>query len=320
MASLDESQFQDYGDNAIPLVELSAQLLACCQSLYKEAWPVLYGENSLKVVCQSSPPHYHTCYILGAGIELLCNADDMPADDYDLLSLARQKTDNIDSTKRLVVHWEGLSKVQNIELSIGHSLQEEIFIASRVLHKLVLNKHVLLKLLPKNIDWDMEDELQVDFRSWENYCLKGCRIFRCRSIRFEGNRSDVSELTREIEGHSDPPEDLFAMWRKADDFVLDMPRWSNEDEASALQLLAGFGDHRDNARMAVQQYHVSDARKYIRMFFKQAHDWTNAWAERETIRARKRYEADLSKVEDDTIMYSGWIQEVSDELDVSMTG
>jgi len=188
-------------DDTTPIIELSAQLLACCQALHNQAWPVLYGENTLRIVCQSVPPHYHSCYVLDAGIEIPCVARDMPAEDYDLFSLAHLYASDCQLTRRFVENYAGLSRVQNIELSVGHSLAEEIYVACRVLHKLVRNKNVVFKLLAKTTGLNLEDHLELEaFRRRETFRLKACRIFRCRAIRFEGNMSDVSDLIKNIEG------------------------------------------------------------------------------------------------------------------------
>lgn len=283
--------------DTVPIVELSAQLLATCQSVYKQAWPVLYGDNTLRVICQSVSPHYHSCYVLGAGIELHCSADDMPAEGYDLLSLARRCANDDWLTRRFAKHYGGLSKIQNIELSVGHSLTEEIFIACRAVWELVQRKNVMLKLLPKNTGFNLEDARDLDaFQCSEAYRLKACRIFRCRSIRFDGNKSDVSALIREIEANTHPPRDIFPMWKQANNYVKEMPRIDNTDIELAPYLPdASFSDHGDKARAAVQAYDSQDASEHIVIFLNQASKWTKAWAERAARRGEERYQIQLAK-------------------------
>lgn len=311
----------DPGSSDDPIIELSAQLLACCQSLHKQAWPILYGENILRIVCQSASL-YHSCYILGSGIQLHCNADDMPADDYDLISLMRRTTDISRNTQRLLAHWNGLSKIKHIHLTIGHALRDEIFVACRAVHRLLRNKNVLIRLLPKHTRFDLEDDRDLEaFRCSEAYRLKGCRILRSRTIRFEGNMSDLSDLVREIEGSTEPPKDIFPMWKKANEYIRSMPLPDDSDPSLRPYLLdTSFEVHRHQARVAIDTYDVFNAQKYIVMLLKQALDWTKKWAEHEAVEARRRQEIMLAVVEESKKTFAESAEAVSSALERSMGG
>lgn len=316
---VEQSQSPDIANDAIPIVELSAQLLATCQSLYDEAWPILYGENTLRIVCQSVSPHYHSCYVLGAGIELYCNADDMPAEGYNLLSLARPHVDSCQLTDRFVKHYDGLSRVRNVELTVGHSLAEEIFIACRAIHPLVQGKNVLFKLLPKLTRTFLDNYDAAAVQCLDSYRLKGCRIFRCRSISFDGNKSDVSALVREIEGNTDPPKDMFPLWREAEDYMMAMPS-VDENEVDLPPHLQGmsFDHNRRMAKNAIQAYDVYHAQEYIVDSVSQATELIKIWTDCQSARTKERYAAELADLEDRGKSISASLEALSSVLDYSM--
>jgi len=296
---IEDSPNPDTADGHVPVVELSAQLLATCQLLHDEAWPILYGENTLRIVCQSVLPHYHSCYVLGAGIELHCNADDMPAGDYNLLSLSQPHVRSCHLTDRFVRYYDGLSRVQNVELVVGHSLAEELFIACRAIHPLVRGKNVLIKLLPKSTRSLLENYEASAIQCLESYRLKGCRIFRCRSIEFEGNKSDVSALVGEIEGSTDPPRDMFPLWQEAEEYIMAMPP-VDESEVNLPSHLQGtsFAYNRSMAKNAVQAYDVYNAQEYIMDSVNQASELIEIWKESQSARTRERYKIELAGLEE----------------------
>ena len=269
-----------------PMVYLSAQSLACCQSMYQEAWSVLYGENTLSIVCTSKIPHYHTCYVLATGIPLHCAPEDMSVDNYDLLSLAQQRTDQTDNDNRFVRYYDSIAQVQNIDLRIaysarsGISMYEDIFVACRAIRKLVRDKHVSLMLLPKydghglSSDHDLEDRFRR--LELEAHSLKGCRIFRCRSLTFLKNKSDASDLVREVEGNTKPPEDIFATWKTATDLIIGLPRVDRH----GVQLLPdGAMKSIDIARGMTLTYDVCNAYEHIARALEQASLWTKRWVD-----------------------------------------
>ncbi|KAK5079573.1 hypothetical protein LTR70_009301 [Exophiala xenobiotica] len=267
----------------------------------------------------SVSPHYHSCYVLGAGIELYCNADDMPAEGYDLLSLARPHADSCYLIDRFVKYYDGLSRVQNVELTVGHSLAEEIFIASRAIHLLVQGKNVLFKLLPKFTRTFLDNYDAAAIQCLESYRLKGCRIFRCRSICFEGNKSDVSALVREVEGDTDPPQDMFPLWREAEDYMVAMPA-VDENEVDLPPHLQGmsFDHNRRMAKNAVQAYDVYNAQEYIVDSVSQASELIRIWTDCQSARTKERYKTELTDLEERGKSISASLEALSSVPDYSM--
>jgi len=189
-------------------IELSAQLLLCCQQLHSEGHQILYGENTLYIHFEwrnRIRPNLFYCDILGATTEIpekmeyLNGFDDSlryQADDY-----ARNgdcSYDDRDSARQLAKMLPTIEKFQHFLDYLEVFDQEHLSIGCRVLQQLLFEKDVVFVF---------NDEAKVQW-------LKSCLLLRCRSARFTRFQAqDTQDLVHTITS-AKVVGDTFLAWKK----------------------------------------------------------------------------------------------------------
>jgi len=201
-------------------LQLSAQLLGCCQALYHEAYSVLYDENQLSI--RVFGPGYPHCKILDVSIELPDVYEKWFIDDPSLLELYEtrfsHKPPYNDSKSLLEEPLTVAERFSHVRLTIdctengyNNVVRSEILTVCRSLRHFLLRKHVTIVTLQGN----KPDVLLANLRRMlpARKLLSGCRYLRCQSVTFEGFATqDTSELVQLITG-DEHVYDVFGMQR-----------------------------------------------------------------------------------------------------------
>ncbi|KAK5089657.1 hypothetical protein LTR70_006534 [Exophiala xenobiotica] len=200
-------------------LQLSAQLLGCCQALYHEAYSVLYDENQLSIGVFAPGRH---CEILDVSIELPDIYERWFVDDSSLLEVYETRSSHKlrynDSKSLLEEPLTVAEKFSHVRLTIhcdedgyNNVVRGDILTACRSLRHFLLKKHMTIVTLQGN----KPGVLLANVRGMlpARKLLSGCRYLRCRSVTFEGFATqDTSELMQLITGDQ-YVYDVFGMQR-----------------------------------------------------------------------------------------------------------
>ncbi|KAK5956587.1 hypothetical protein OHC33_002073 [Knufia fluminis] len=223
----------------------------------------------------------------------------MPARNYGLESFARRA--RTWEALRFATYFTGISKIQNIDVSITTQFGTSVFVACRVLKGLLRNKNVTFTLIA-----DLDEELDSqEFKRKEARCLRGCRSLRCKSINFLGTKTDTSALVEEITSNRETPADMLPIWKQTYfEYFVQLPDIDGaeitpiyppemeslypEDEAWADPFLS-----------AVFQHDTEGARQCASLLLEQAADWIEEWEESRAAAAEKKHAQALAAIRED---------------------
>jgi len=235
----------DIDQNYLVNIQLSAQLLQCCQTLYGEAHSVLYDENQLSVRAFTSGYQDFSCVVFDSTIYLPdiynSNFEDEPCAmdqrivsnyDEDIHNPPYQPTPEMPlliaerfSHLRLTIHTD----------SSANDTTREIFSVCRLLRQFLDKKHVTLAALE---GCDPGRVIMETAKFTISELLRGCRYLRCQSINFHGVAlQETTELVKMITCDK-PVHDVFEMQRALPPLVEQMSTWKEDEEL----LQAVYGD------------------------------------------------------------------------------
>lgn len=140
---------------------LSAQVLACCQQLYRECEPILYEENTISIFCLSVKCDHFYFYQLCFALDREWLLPDR-ATEADMATLVETTSYRI------------LSRFQTYHLFMNVHFTQEVRIFRLLLATTLLNKKVTFEV-------DKSDHIPIDER-W----LSSLGNIRCESVHFEG--------------------------------------------------------------------------------------------------------------------------------------
>jgi len=202
------------GEDSQHNIQLSAQLLRCCQALYNEAYSILYEENQLSITVSDSRWPY--CNILDVSIGLPHDREYWFMNDSSLLDQCEMC-----SIRRLPIGVPKLeepltaaAKISHVRLTIlcdggiieDNTTRSLVLTACRSLRRFLVKKRPTLVILKKHEPLgSIAGTLPV------RKLLSGSKYLRCQSITFEGFAShDTSELAQLITG-DEPVYDVLGM-------------------------------------------------------------------------------------------------------------
>lgn len=174
-----------------PNVQLSSQLLRCCQSLHIDGERILYGGNTLGIICDNFWNHEngeerlgHCCF-LDTAIELPSHSIDVPRSSFDLLSWTETSSTapgarppaydlSLIDTDR----YAAALRFTKLEVDMTLREPEAVFLACRLLKDLVNDKQVTLT--SPVIVWDEVKECAqvaaLPFMYWRCHSITFCKI------------------------------------------------------------------------------------------------------------------------------------------------
>lgn len=181
-------------------LDLSPQILPCCQQLYEEARPILYQENTLAILHGSEG----NCYVLDFGIDFT-DYDWSQADEItDLMSLAEYMLLTKSEPKfyrgelqRLLRNRSILHEFQKLDITLYGYERGSIFNAVRMLRNLVTGKQVTVRFTP--------------FRDAQDFDVNvlGClKLWRCKSISVYGVAGENVQNVLDVITETSTPLDL----------------------------------------------------------------------------------------------------------------
>ena len=279
---------RDYGDADRSVVELSTQMLACCQVLQREASPILYEENTLGIeYSRSRSPycrHFHVLDVLG---RLATRPEELPTgSEVDHLeSLIDAWTSSRASWPelyRLRKFYQAVKNIRKIQLTVEYKDSTDMFMACKFFKALLLDKDVVF--IPKDKS-NGSGPSELD-------CIKSSRMLRCRSITFASSLN-LSWLVDGITGVQ-PFQDLFPTWIKLRRVIIDLP------EVNGVHFFAV--KHRegdtiiDDLRNAVMHADVTRAEQHITVLTDQLATWNVTAFEHEVAKARQQYEGRIARL------------------------
>ncbi len=279
---------------------ISAQVVATCQLLHKEASSILYGQNTLRLAfLYKGSDAVLTCLVMGTYVTLVDDPAALPTENYDLLSFAQKNPDSTQFKK----YYAALSRIQNVRVEGSFFSEDAVFTTCKVLQPLLQGKNVIFAT-KVNYPQNLKDG---DVDMWQRTCLRSCHILRCREITFEGCKSDCSSLVQEITTSKDPSKDLFTLWKKMHDCV------------SVLGCIGGepFDDHPDRAeqlrtmRHAVYGGDAPTVHDCVAKLLKQAAAWEQRWASQETAEAKAQHDREIEMNEANVARVSDLLIEAS---------
>lgn len=177
-------------------LELSSQLLRTCQQLYEEGRHVLYNENVLCVEYRPDTVDWLTgstgtdiCCVLGQHLNLPYRPFGLPCRISSFFEYARER-DKVSERPSPVWHtmklpnyslaqiYPALVAFRHITLEVRNPSKNRVFIACRVLHDLLVGKHVTMAFLETRSSRRSSEPTERDM----GY-VTGCGLLRCRSLR-----------------------------------------------------------------------------------------------------------------------------------------
>lgn len=186
----------DAGHRELSLsLSFSSQLLRCCQQLFIEGGEVLYGQNTVQIVCSLKVE------ALNGSINLPYNAEDLDNEVDTILDWAVKARDQafrerIPSTnarhvqyippdRALVDHFitaiPAMLSFERLEILVdchGWHADEQFYIACRALKSLVRQKNVTLNVVKRSIPTSNHCHVQ-DCYTWD---VGSCQIWDCKTL------------------------------------------------------------------------------------------------------------------------------------------
>lgn len=277
---------RDYGDAHRSVIELSAQMLASCQVLKREALPNSYEVNTLAIKYSrplSSPcRHFNVLDVTG---RLRTRPEELStgfgADHLELLINAwTSSRASWPELYRLRKFYQALKNIRTIQLTVEYKDSADMFMACKFFQALLLDEDVVFVLKDKS-DEPRPPELD---------CIKLCRMLRCRSVTFASSLN-LSWLVDEITGVQ-PFQDLFPMWIKIRRIITDSPKVSGVHFVTVKQLERDIIIH--DLRKAVMHADVTRAEHHITVLMDQLVTWNDTAFEHEVVEARQQYEGRIA--------------------------
>ena len=210
-------------------LSFSAALLRSCQALYTEARHILYEENTLAIRCAPSDKG-QTFDILTSRLSIELSLTFI-AGGISLQSIRAQEISfitqpersRLDSTRPQEIsqwdhrNWEAAARFQKYEVSLQLAHEHHIWMACRVLSKILWQKRVVMNIVPP-----VRSPRRGDL-------TRACRQLRCRSIEFvqlhESSQGDADTLERTrriIEDDNNIDDNLRVLWQRFERFTRKM--------------------------------------------------------------------------------------------------
>lgn len=319
--------------------ELSAQSFATCQLYYNEARQVLYGENILRINCKVEPESLFPlmCEVFDAFTYLPCVAEDLSAED-DLHSIVRDSGHGA----QFEDYYDGLAKIENIDLRIEYAVEDHIFIFCRTLREILRGKNVTCNTVCLWVG--LINITDLELQQFEARCFQSLRVLRCRSITFphlrpdqanqlstclESTESIIARVVEEITSNQESPQDAFPVWQNTLDVLASLPEIDGEffeyspmkdhserqQEESSYGYVSRPGDNLlTQLRYAVYAYDELSATKFIATLLEQAASWNERAAANEVAQAKAQFEQKIKAAEADRFRITKELQEVQKEI------
>lgn len=254
-------------------VQLSSQVLATCQTLYSEAYGVLYDENHLGIFCHSK--YGNESSILDElevhVLDSSCEHEFSPGSLIDIEDALVEHTvfysDRIETLGKHLGHSarrldtiQRFSRIQvNFRVGDNDLTATQIRVFCTVWMTILHNTHLRFQLsgpLPRK---SVQNSTSI---------LKECRILRCKSFEFpDFNGKECLSVERVI--CQSVASNTFAMWRHfLREVVNPLPRNGQEE------FQVRYKDQLDELQVYAESYHDQGFRRLRSSLLKQMKDWT----------------------------------------------
>lgn len=223
-------------------VQLSSQLLRCCQLLYVEGEKVLYTENTLNVSCGFRPDEDEEehdlvhCYMFDTATQVPRHCPDIPQGPFDLLSWGSMSEEGQwpiawlqDSAILDRYKYGAALRFTKVEVSLGIWNTDKVFIVCRILQDLVRGKKV--KVVAPWFDVDVLTSLQEN-----SYAFSG---WHCSTITFDDFDGDNTDAVADLIRQPRPIFDGLPMAQEIHRFLTVNPGISFREEGLAQHVADG---------------------------------------------------------------------------------
>lgn len=205
----DDSVDSDYKDRPrrmapkVKLYHFSAQVLACCQQLYREGIHVLYKESQAKLICSTLEIRFLNIKVYARNMSVALSEGAGP-DDGDLFWIGKA---NMRGRERRATPF-GCAYTDE---STGARTMNQVYPAIAAFDKLIVDvvvkrrdqgfkcfKAVQYLLKDKEVTLSNRCGIREDARPVPNTWLNSCRLLRCKDVAFKSHTHADLERIRAI--------------------------------------------------------------------------------------------------------------------------